>query len=84
MTCLLPCLLDCHDTSYMTLCFILPHSCPHPVGAVRITPVGLAYRHAPPDTLAAAVDTACLFTHPHEDAREGARITAAAVAWLAR
>ena len=53
-------------------------------GAMRIAPVGLAYRHAPEPMLRAAVEAALLCTHVHPDAVDGATIQALAVAELCR
>mmetsp|Transcript_30192 Transcript_30192/g.78411 ORF Transcript_30192/g.78411 Transcript_30192/m.78411 type:complete len:296 (+) Transcript_30192:270-1157(+) len=51
-------------------------------GAMRISPVGLAYRNAPPAVLHRAVKNACVCTHTHPTAIDGAFILAAAVGWL--
>ena len=48
-------------------------------GAMRIAPVGLAYRHAATDVLAAAVEDALLCTHVHPEAIDGALVQAKAV-----
>jgi poly(ADP-ribose) glycohydrolase ARH3 len=52
-------------------------------GAMRIAPVGLAYRHASDDVLHQAVEAALLCTHVHPEAIDGAFIQARAVATLA-
>lgn len=52
-------------------------------GAMRIAPVGLAYRHAPDDVLHRAVKEALLCTHVHPEAVDGAFIQAKAIAWAA-
>jgi poly(ADP-ribose) glycohydrolase ARH3 len=52
-------------------------------GAMRIAPVGLAYRHAADDVLRQAVEAALLCTHVHPEAIDGAFIQAKAVAMLA-
>jgi poly(ADP-ribose) glycohydrolase ARH3 len=49
-------------------------------GAMRIAPVGLAYRHAGDDELADAVEDAILCTHVHPEAIDGALVQAKAVA----
>jgi len=49
-------------------------------GAMRIAPVGLAYRHADPDALHRAVEDALLCTHVHPEAIDGAFVQAKAVA----
>lgn len=49
-------------------------------GAMRIAPVGLAYRHASDDVLAEAVEDALLCTHVHPEAIDGALVQAKAVA----
>jgi poly(ADP-ribose) glycohydrolase ARH3 len=49
-------------------------------GAMRIAPVGLAYRHAAADMLAEAVEDALLCTHVHPEAIDGALVQAKAVA----
>ena len=46
---------------------------------MRIAPVGLAYRHAATDVLAAAVEDALLCTHVHPEAIDGALVQAKAV-----
>ncbi len=53
-------------------------------GAMRIAPVGLVYRHAPPDVLHAAVADAILCTHVHPEGVDGAFIQAKAVAAAAK
>lgn len=52
-------------------------------GAMRIAPVGLAYRHAEPDVLHRAVEDAIVCTHVHPEAIDGAFVQALAVAKLA-
>lgn len=52
-------------------------------GAMRIAPVGLAYRHASDEVLHQAVEAALLCTHVHPEAIDGAFIQAKAVAILA-
>jgi poly(ADP-ribose) glycohydrolase ARH3 len=52
-------------------------------GAMRIAPVGLAYRHASDDVLHQAVEAALLCTHIHPEAIDGAFIQAKAIATLA-
>ena len=52
-------------------------------GAMRIAPIGLAYRHASDEVLRQAVDGALLCTHVHSEAIDGAFIQAKAVAMLA-
>lgn len=52
-------------------------------GAMRIAPVGLAYRHAGLDVLRQAVEDALLCTHVHPEAIDGALVQAKAVAWAA-
>ena len=52
-------------------------------GAMRIAPVGLAYRNASDDVLHHAVEAALLCTHVHPEAIDGAFIQAKAVATLA-
>lgn len=52
-------------------------------GAMRIAPVGLAYRHATDDVLHGAVEGALLCTHVHPEAVDGAFIQAKAIAWAA-
>lgn len=52
-------------------------------GAMRIAPVGLAYRHAAPDILEQAVKDALLCTHVHPEAVDGAFVQARAVGWAA-
>ncbi len=52
-------------------------------GAMRIAPIGLAYRHAPDDALGKAVEAALLCTHVHPEAIDGAFIQAKAVAQAA-
>jgi len=49
-------------------------------GAMRIAPVGLAYRHAPNDRLHQAVEDALVCTHVHPEAVDGALVQAKAVA----
>ena len=49
-------------------------------GAMRIAPVGLAYRHATPEILHEAVEDALLCTHVHPEAVDGAFVQAKAVA----
>jgi poly(ADP-ribose) glycohydrolase ARH3 len=49
-------------------------------GAMRIAPVGLAYRHASNDILHEAVEDSLLCTHVHPEAIDGALIQAKAVA----
>ncbi len=51
-------------------------------GAMRIAPVGLAYRHASDEVLHQAVEAALLCTHVHPEAIDGAYIQAKAVAVL--
>jgi poly(ADP-ribose) glycohydrolase ARH3 len=53
-------------------------------GAMRIAPVGLAFRHAEEGVLREAVKEALLCTHMHPDAVDGAFIQAKAVAHLVR
>ncbi|MFZ4624376.1 MAG: ADP-ribosylglycohydrolase family protein [Rhodoferax sp.] len=53
-------------------------------GAMRIAPVGLAFRNAPPDVLYRAVEVALLCTHVHPDAVDGAFIQARAISELCR
>lgn len=52
-------------------------------GAMRIAPVGLAYRHGSDDMLHRAVEDALLCTHVHPEAIDGAFVQAKAVAWAA-
>ena len=52
-------------------------------GAMRIAPVGLAYRNASNDVLHQAVEAALLCTHIHPEAIDGAFIQAKAIAILA-
>ncbi len=52
-------------------------------GAMRIAPVGLAYRHAKDDSLRQAVEAALLCTHVHPEAIDGAVVQAKAVALAA-
>jgi ADP-ribosylglycohydrolase len=52
-------------------------------GAMRIAPVGLAFRNAPAQELREAVRLALLCTHVHPDAVDGAFVQAQAVALLA-
>lgn len=49
-------------------------------GAMRIAPVGLAYRHAADEVLRDAVSEALLCTHVHPEAVDGAVVLAKAVA----
>jgi len=49
-------------------------------GAMRIAPVGLAYRHAAPEVLHHAVEEALLCTHVHPEAIDAAFIQALSVA----
>ena len=49
-------------------------------GAMRIAPVGLAYRHAADEALHGAVEDALVCTHVHPEAIDGAFIQAKAVA----
>lgn len=49
-------------------------------GAMRIAPVGLAYRHTTADVLAEAVEDALFCTHVHPEALDGALVQAKAVA----
>jgi len=51
-------------------------------GAMRIAPVGLAYRHASTEARVAAVEAALLCTHVHPDGVDGAAAQAHAVAAL--
>jgi hypothetical protein len=53
-------------------------------GAMRIAPLGLAYRNAPRAALARAVEAALLPTHVHPCGIDGALMQAAAVAWLSK
>lgn len=53
-------------------------------GAMRIAPVGLAFRHAEPAALREAVRGALVCTHVHPGAVDGAFVQASAVAALAR
>src|SRR5262249_40506744 len=53
-------------------------------GAMRIAPVGLAFRNAADAVLRQAVNLALLCTHVHPDAVDGAFVQAKAVAALAR
>ena len=48
-------------------------------GAMRIAPVGLAYRHADDEALLEAVEDALLCTHVHPEAIDGALVQAKAV-----
>lgn len=50
--------------------------------AMRISPVGIAYRNAPLDVLHRAVRNACVPTHTHPVAIDGAFVMAAAIGWL--
>ncbi len=52
-------------------------------GAMRIAPIGLAYRNASDEMLRQAVESALLCTHVHPEAIDGAFIQAKAVAVLA-
>ena len=52
-------------------------------GAMRIAPVGLAYRHAPAAVLMDAVEDALRCTHVHPEAIDGALVQAKAVAMAA-
>jgi poly(ADP-ribose) glycohydrolase ARH3 len=52
-------------------------------GAMRIAPVGLAYRHASEEVLRQAVTEALLCTHVHPEAVDGATLLARAVATAA-
>jgi len=52
-------------------------------GAMRISPVGLAYRHASDELLHQTVEAALLCTHVHPEAIDGAFIQAKAVSILA-
>lgn len=49
-------------------------------GAMRIAPVGLAYRHASDDLLHRAVEDALVCTHVHPEAVDGAFLQAKAIA----
>lgn len=51
---------------------------------MRIAPVGLAYRNAPPEVLRGAVTAALLATHVHPEAVDAATVQAAAVGLLAK
>jgi poly(ADP-ribose) glycohydrolase ARH3 len=53
-------------------------------GAMRIAPVGLAFRNAADTVLRQAVEMALLCTHVHPDAVDGAFVQAKAVSELAR
>ncbi|KAF5826239.1 ADP-ribosylation/Crystallin J1 [Dunaliella salina] len=53
-------------------------------GAMRISPVGIAYRNAPAAVLYKAVKDACACTHTHPTAVDAAFVLAAAVGWLIR
>lgn len=53
-------------------------------GAMRIAPVGLAFRHASEDILYRAVEVALLCTHVHPEAVDGAFIQANAISELCR
>ena len=53
-------------------------------GAMRIAPVGLAFRNAPQDVLYRAVEVALLCTHVHPEAVDGAFIQAKAISELCR
>jgi len=50
--------------------------------AMRISPVGIAYRNAPLDVLHRAVRNSCVPTHTHPIAIDGAFVLAAAIGWL--
>lgn len=52
-------------------------------GAMRIAPVGLAYRHAMDNVLLEAVEDALVCTHVHPEAIDGALVQAKAVALAA-
>ncbi|KAG2445149.1 hypothetical protein HYH02_008617 [Chlamydomonas schloesseri] len=52
-------------------------------GAMRIAPLGLVYRHAPPAVLREAVAAALRVTHVHPTAIDGAFVIALAVGYLA-
>ncbi|GIL77642.1 hypothetical protein Vretimale_6795 [Volvox reticuliferus] len=52
-------------------------------GAMRIAPLGLVYRHAPPKVLREAVAAALRCTHVHPVAVDGAFVIALAVGYLA-
>ncbi|KXZ52278.1 hypothetical protein GPECTOR_10g910 [Gonium pectorale] len=52
-------------------------------GAMRIAPLGLVYRHAPPAVLRSAVAAALRCTHVHPTALDGALVVALAVGYLA-
>ncbi|GLC57331.1 hypothetical protein PLESTB_001212700 [Pleodorina starrii] len=52
-------------------------------GAMRIAPLGLVYRHAPPAVLREAVAAALRCTHVHPVAIDGAFVIALAVGYLA-
>lgn len=52
-------------------------------GAMRIAPVGLAYRNAPDKVLRHAVEDAILCTHVHPERIDGALVQAKAVALVA-
>lgn len=51
-------------------------------GAMRISPLGIAFRNAPRDVLRAAVKAAILSSHRHPEAVDGAVAQAEAVRWL--
>mmetsp|Transcript_29405 Transcript_29405/g.86935 ORF Transcript_29405/g.86935 Transcript_29405/m.86935 type:complete len:425 (-) Transcript_29405:279-1553(-) len=51
-------------------------------GAMRIAPLGVAYRHASPSVLRQAVEDALVCTHVHEWGIDGAYVQASAVGWL--
>lgn len=55
-----------------------------PGGAARITPVGLAYRHADVGVLHTAVEDALMCSHTHPLGIDAAFIIAAAAAWLCK
>mmetsp|Transcript_75542 Transcript_75542/g.214882 ORF Transcript_75542/g.214882 Transcript_75542/m.214882 type:complete len:221 (+) Transcript_75542:284-946(+) len=50
-------------------------------GAMRISPLAIAYRHASAEVLRDAVTEACMSTHVHEEAVDGAVVQASAVAY---
>lgn len=52
-------------------------------GAMRIAPIGLAYRHASDEEFCRAVEAALVCTHIHPEAIDGAMVQARAVAKLA-
>ncbi|EFJ53098.1 hypothetical protein VOLCADRAFT_127347 [Volvox carteri f. nagariensis] len=51
-------------------------------GAMRIAPLGLVYRHAPPEVLRKAVAAALRCTHVHPVAVDGAFVIALGIAYL--